>query len=130
MKKILLLLFVAVAFLSLSGCKEKGAQNDGEITFIVIDENGNEAINDSVGFKAKKDDGSSNTLFDILKSNYNLKYTGTDSAAFVTGIEGVIADSSKKQFLRVVHNDVDAKVGISEIAFSNGDVIKFIITTW
>lgn len=116
-----------------------GTDYDGSITFKLVDENGNEVVNDVIYYKANKEDGSKNTLFDILGKKYNLvcanavTYEPLENCSLesndvfgkvILEIEGVKTDW-KNSYLAIYKNDVYANYGVSTLEFKDKDVIEF-----
>lgn len=104
-----------------------GAKGDGTITLIVIDENGDEVIHDELEFRHKM------TLLEVIQKHYRVTCRGPfnrveDACSpkdniVILGIEDVQTDFNRT-FLAIYVNNKFSKVGINDIEFQDGDVIK------
>jgi hypothetical protein len=114
-----------------------GSKEDGEITFIVIDQNGDEVIHDELSYNSKKADGTPTTLFDIINDNYNLVCAdqnhkpdpgcGPNSllseGRVILEIESIKTDWFNHYFALYQNGQYTTK-GVVQLSFNDGDVIE------
>lgn len=109
---------------------EEKVESDGSITFILIDENGQESIKANIDFFI------GDTLFDVLNREfaivcadefYERDETCSHESIYgkaVLEIESVITDWNNN-FLGLYKNDEYASYGVSKLSFTSGDIITF-----
>ncbi|UOQ42668.1 DUF4430 domain-containing protein [Halobacillus salinarum] len=66
------------------------------------------------------------TLMEMMKNKFEVK----ESDGYITGIEGVTADESKKQAWMYTVNGEEATVGASEYELKSGDEVVFDMHKW
>ena len=130
MKKLLVTIIV-LALASVTFWYSTTLENDaaGEITIILIDDQGEEVLNDVYQFEAE------DTLFEILNENYqvgcaNATYDlSSECTESLTGrvilqIEDVVTDWDNT-FIAIYINDEYSQFGVDSISLHDQDVIKF-----
>lgn len=77
----------------------------------------------------KGEDGK--TALELLQKNYpDTQVSGTGANAFVTSINGYMADTAKHEFWKLVVNGQDAQVGAGSLVTKNSDNIVWRIDTY
>lgn len=153
MKKTLIKLFLTLGVVILAfgiGIllnQKGGAKEDGTIHFILVDQNGNYVIEDDLAYKARKQDGSRTTLFDILREHYRVAcasptyqrdekceamifINGTEKGKIILAIEEVETDFFHS-FLELYYKPKGATEykpttrGVMGVQFADGDSFMF-----
>lgn len=70
------------------------------------------------------------SALEATKANIEIQESGTGQNAFVTGINGKVADTKKKEFWELVINDTSAQVGAGSHIIQNGDSILWKLNTY
>lgn len=114
-----LVLAIAVLFVFRSGIFSKNDTNKegGQYSVQVDVINENEDYEKSYSF-----DTDETVLGDLLVNNDIIEYEDSEYGRFVTGADGMIADSSKEQWWSVLVNGESASTGIDGISIQDGDV--------
>ncbi len=85
------------------------------------------AMNDSVSYQGEE----GKTALDLLVEKYpNSKTSGEGAMAFVTEINGRVADTSKNEFWKFLINGEDAQVGAGTYQTKSTDQITWEIDTY
>ncbi|MEN9327886.1 MAG: hypothetical protein RI947_694 [Candidatus Parcubacteria bacterium] len=78
----------------------------------------------------KSDRNEGDTALDLLKSTTTVTMKGEQKNAFVTGIDGRIADETKKEYWSLYINGKPATVGAGSYTLRSNDVIVWKIETY
>jgi hypothetical protein len=70
------------------------------------------------------------SALDATQANAKTEMSGTRQNAFVTSINGKVADSKKHEFWELVINGVSAQVGAGSYIIQKGDSILWKISTY
>ena len=112
---------------------DQQANSDGHITFILVNETGEEVINEEIPYYK------GDTLYDVLQRKYdvlcaNIEYEKDDTCSYdseygkaLLQIEDVETDWYNS-FLALYINDEYANYGVSKLPFKDGDIIRFVWT--
>lgn len=121
MKKILSLITAVALLFSVTGCttnnesETKQSQNDKSET--------KETVSIEIKF-GKESEGK--TLMDEVKSVANVK----EENGFITGIDNLVANPDKKEFIAIYINGEMAQVGADSLILKNGDKVEFKLEKW
>lgn len=63
------------------------------------------------------------TLTELLNENELATVEQGTYGSFITGVNGVLADSGKQQWWHIAQNGADAQVGADSLAINDGDTI-------
>lgn len=130
--KIIASLFAILAFIGILhfASAPNPSAVDGYITFILVDEQQAEVINERIDFKEGE------TLYDVLQRHYKVVcadelYQPDDTCAYsslfgkaILEVETIKTDWTNN-FLSLYINDEYASFGVSQLEFNDGDIISF-----
>lgn len=70
------------------------------------------------------------TVLEVTEQNAQIVKTGEGKNAFITSINGRVADSAKKEFWKLIINGKDAEMGAGSLTVADGDSITWEIDTF
>ncbi len=70
------------------------------------------------------------TALEATETNTKVVATGTGVNAFVTSLDGRIADTKKREFWELIANGAQTQVGAGTYIIQNGDKIEWRISTY
>ena len=103
--------------------QEGGAKTDGTIQIILIDEAGQELVNDFISYQVINRENKRTTLHTILAEHYQIVVQN----GMLIEMQGVHADTTE-YFLKIWINCQAANYGIDHVTFLDGDVIHIVYT--
>ena len=125
-KKLILAIFIILAvsgfifFRSVyNPTTENISQNQIEVSIII---NGSEPID--------KDMAEGTTALELLREAVEVETKGEGISAYVTSIDGLEAEESKKEFWSMYVNGKMASVGAGSYILKNGDIIEWKIENY
>lgn len=131
MKKLLIfLLFIAVigAFYIVKQYPDINTTKNIATESLSVTEKIETAPNINKEIKSVRKNGE--TALDLLKSTATVTMKGEQKNAFVTGIDGRIADEAKKEYWSLYINGKPATVGAGSYTLRSNDVILWKIETY
>lgn len=129
-KLLLLLLFIGIlsGFYIAQQYPDKNVPKTITTKFLHVTERIERAPDKNKEIKSDRKEG--DTALDLLKSTTTVTMKGEQKNAFVTGIDGRIADETKKEYWSLYINGKPATVGAGSYTLRSNDVIVWKIETY